>query len=165
MARGCWPSGTDIPTIPGDLFAKLQTNFYADPVDAVFKALGVGSYWGILEVSTNRGERHELPPSFLQFHGAGAYTDPMPDCSYTSDDLSSTVGCEKGCRRPPAGTGFRILQRICAMATDREAPFRNQKYLNLEVFKRNGLGVKTPCGLCCGRMAPSTSIPRQNPGK
>ena len=31
----------DIPTIPGELFAKFQTSFYADPVDAVFKALGV----------------------------------------------------------------------------------------------------------------------------
>ena len=32
----------DIPTIPGELFAKFQTGFYADPIDAVFKALGVG---------------------------------------------------------------------------------------------------------------------------
>jgi len=31
----------DIPSIPGELFAKFQTAFYADPVDAVFKALGV----------------------------------------------------------------------------------------------------------------------------
>ena len=31
----------DIPTIPGELFAKFQTTFYADPTDAVFKALGV----------------------------------------------------------------------------------------------------------------------------
>jgi len=31
----------DIPTIPGELFAKFQTSFYADPVDAVFKSLGV----------------------------------------------------------------------------------------------------------------------------
>ncbi|MCC5872982.1 MAG: ATP-dependent Lon protease, partial [Gammaproteobacteria bacterium] len=31
----------DIPTIPGELFAKFQTGFYADPKDAVFKALGV----------------------------------------------------------------------------------------------------------------------------
>jgi ATP-dependent Lon protease len=31
----------DIPTIPGELFAKFQTSFYADPLDAVFKALGV----------------------------------------------------------------------------------------------------------------------------
>jgi ATP-dependent Lon protease len=31
----------DIPTIPGELFAKFQTSFYADPVDAVFKTLGV----------------------------------------------------------------------------------------------------------------------------
>lgn len=31
----------DIPTIPGELFAKFQTGFYSDPVDAVFKALGV----------------------------------------------------------------------------------------------------------------------------
>ena len=31
----------DIPVIPGELFAKFQTGFYADPVDAVFKALGV----------------------------------------------------------------------------------------------------------------------------
>ena len=34
-------SVADIPTIPGELFAKFQTNFYADPTDAVFKALGV----------------------------------------------------------------------------------------------------------------------------
>ena len=32
---------SDIPTIPGELFAKFQTGFYADPRDAVFKALGV----------------------------------------------------------------------------------------------------------------------------
>lgn len=31
----------DIPTIPGELFAKFQTSFYSDPVNAVFKALGV----------------------------------------------------------------------------------------------------------------------------
>ena len=31
----------DIASIPGELFAKFQTSFYADPVDAVFKALGV----------------------------------------------------------------------------------------------------------------------------
>ena len=31
----------DLPTIPGELFAKFQTAFYADAVDAVFKALGV----------------------------------------------------------------------------------------------------------------------------
>jgi ATP-dependent Lon protease len=31
----------DIPTIPGELFARFQTSFYADPLDAVFKALGV----------------------------------------------------------------------------------------------------------------------------
>jgi len=30
-----------INTVPGELFAKFQTNFYSDPVDAVFKALGV----------------------------------------------------------------------------------------------------------------------------
>ena len=30
----------DIPTIPGELFAKFQTGFYSDPRDAVFKALG-----------------------------------------------------------------------------------------------------------------------------
>lgn len=31
----------DIPTIPGELFAKFQTSFYSDPTDAVFKSLGV----------------------------------------------------------------------------------------------------------------------------
>jgi ATP-dependent Lon protease len=31
----------DIPSVPGELFAKFQTSFYADPKDAVFKALGV----------------------------------------------------------------------------------------------------------------------------
>jgi ATP-dependent Lon protease len=32
----------DIPSVAGELFAKFQTSFYADPVDAVFKALRVG---------------------------------------------------------------------------------------------------------------------------
>ena len=32
----------DIPTIPGELFAKFQTSFYSDPQDAAFKSLGVG---------------------------------------------------------------------------------------------------------------------------
>ncbi len=31
----------DITTVPGELFAKFQTSFYAAPADAVFKALGV----------------------------------------------------------------------------------------------------------------------------
>jgi ATP-dependent Lon protease len=34
-------SAMDIPSIPAELFTKFQTSFYADPVDAVFKALGV----------------------------------------------------------------------------------------------------------------------------
>jgi ATP-dependent Lon protease len=34
-------SVTDIPTIPGELFAKFQTSFYADPTNAVFKAFGI----------------------------------------------------------------------------------------------------------------------------
>lgn len=31
----------DIPSVPGELFAKFQTSFYSDPVDATFKALGL----------------------------------------------------------------------------------------------------------------------------
>lgn len=34
-------SATDIPAVPAELFAKFQISFYSDPVDAVFKALGV----------------------------------------------------------------------------------------------------------------------------
>lgn len=34
-------SAVDIPTVPAELFTKFQSSFYADPVDAVFKALGV----------------------------------------------------------------------------------------------------------------------------
>jgi len=34
-------SVSDIASVPGELFAKFQTSFYSDPVDAVFKALGV----------------------------------------------------------------------------------------------------------------------------
>ncbi|OZY84520.1 peptidase [Cellvibrio mixtus] len=34
-------SAMDLPTIPAELFTKFQTSFYADPVDAVFKGLGV----------------------------------------------------------------------------------------------------------------------------
>ena len=30
-----------IQTVPGELFAKFQTSFYSDPVDAIYKALGV----------------------------------------------------------------------------------------------------------------------------
>lgn len=33
-------SVSDIPTIPGELFAKFQTSFYSDPKDAAFKSLG-----------------------------------------------------------------------------------------------------------------------------
>jgi ATP-dependent Lon protease len=32
---------SDIPTIPGELFAKFQTSFYSDPSDVALKALGV----------------------------------------------------------------------------------------------------------------------------
>ena len=31
----------DIPTAPGELFAKFQTSFDSDPADAVFRALWV----------------------------------------------------------------------------------------------------------------------------
>ncbi len=31
----------DIPAVPAELFSKYQVSFYSDPVDAVFKALGV----------------------------------------------------------------------------------------------------------------------------
>ncbi|MGI2029385.1 protease Lon-related BREX system protein BrxL [Endozoicomonas acroporae] len=34
-------NAADIATIPPELFTKFQSSFYADPVDAVFKALGV----------------------------------------------------------------------------------------------------------------------------
>lgn len=34
-------NAADIPNIPTELFTKFQTSFYADPVDAVFKVLGV----------------------------------------------------------------------------------------------------------------------------
>ena len=34
-------SVTAIPNVSGELFAKFQTGFYSEPVDAVFKALGV----------------------------------------------------------------------------------------------------------------------------
>jgi ATP-dependent Lon protease len=34
-------SVSDIATVPGELFAKFQIGFYADPTDCVFKALGV----------------------------------------------------------------------------------------------------------------------------
>ena len=34
-------SAKDLPNIPAELFTKFQTAFYADPVDAVMKALGV----------------------------------------------------------------------------------------------------------------------------
>jgi ATP-dependent Lon protease len=34
-------NATDIATVPPELFTKFQTSFYSDPVDAVFKAVGI----------------------------------------------------------------------------------------------------------------------------
>lgn len=34
-------SATDIPSVPAETFTKFQVSFYSDPVDAVYKALGV----------------------------------------------------------------------------------------------------------------------------
>ncbi len=34
-------SAMDIPAVPAELFTKFQVSFYSDPVDAVYKALGV----------------------------------------------------------------------------------------------------------------------------
>jgi predicted ATP-dependent Lon-type protease len=34
-------SASDIPAIPGELFAKFQTSFYSDARDAAFKSPGV----------------------------------------------------------------------------------------------------------------------------
>jgi ATP-dependent Lon protease len=34
-------SASDIPSVPGETFTKFQVSFYSDPVDAVYKALGV----------------------------------------------------------------------------------------------------------------------------
>ncbi|MFT4790359.1 MAG: ATP-dependent Lon protease [Paraglaciecola sp.] len=34
-------SASDIPTVPAETFTKFQVSFYSDPVDAVYKALGV----------------------------------------------------------------------------------------------------------------------------
>ena len=43
-------SAADIPSIPPELFTKFQSSFYADPVDAVFKALGVDWFIGLVIV-------------------------------------------------------------------------------------------------------------------
>ena len=34
-------SAADIPTVPAETFTKFQVSFFSDPVDAVYKALGV----------------------------------------------------------------------------------------------------------------------------
>jgi ATP-dependent Lon protease len=34
-------SAVDIVSVPPELFAKFQTSFYTDPIDAVFKALAI----------------------------------------------------------------------------------------------------------------------------
>lgn len=34
-------SASDIPTVPSETFTKFQVSFYSDPIDAVYKALGV----------------------------------------------------------------------------------------------------------------------------
>jgi ATP-dependent Lon protease len=34
-------SASDIPTVPAEIFSKFQISFFSDPVDAVYKALGV----------------------------------------------------------------------------------------------------------------------------
>lgn len=34
-------NAADIATVPPELFTKFQTAFYSDPIDAVYKALGI----------------------------------------------------------------------------------------------------------------------------
>ena len=34
-------SASDIPTVPAEIFSKFQISFFADPIDAIYKALGV----------------------------------------------------------------------------------------------------------------------------
>ena len=53
-------SVTDIPTAPGELFAKFLTSFYADPVDALFKTLWIESFRWRIAIAI---ERRALKPS------------------------------------------------------------------------------------------------------
>jgi predicted ATP-dependent Lon-type protease len=39
LATGCV---ADIPSVSGELFSEFQVSFHPDPVDAVFRGLGVG---------------------------------------------------------------------------------------------------------------------------
>jgi ATP-dependent Lon protease len=34
-------SASDITTVPSETFTKFQVSFYSDPIDAVYKAIGV----------------------------------------------------------------------------------------------------------------------------
>ena len=54
----------DIQSVPGELFAKFQTSFYADPVDAVYKALGVD--WEIGRITDNAYTNQILAEWFKQ---------------------------------------------------------------------------------------------------
>ncbi|MGE0758256.1 MAG: S16 family serine protease [Pirellulaceae bacterium] len=52
----------DIPTIPGELFAKFQTSFYADPRDAAFSVLFVACPQdGCLELVAKGGRAVQYP--------------------------------------------------------------------------------------------------------
>jgi len=59
----------DIPTTPGELFAKFQTGFDADAGDAVFRALGVSC---LLD-----GRLNTTPRNADQWTRLGAGADPQ----------------------------------------------------------------------------------------
>lgn len=70
----------DIPTIPGELFAKFQTGFYADATDAVFKALGGGMTKVLVPVRFK--VTTFTPDKFIPLHLFGGEAFHMRPCHF-----------------------------------------------------------------------------------
>ncbi|EGV20157.1 hypothetical protein [Thiocapsa marina] len=56
-------------SIPGELFAEFQTSFYADPVEAVFKALRMGYRVGVRD-TVRHNRRQSDAYAVRQIHAA-----------------------------------------------------------------------------------------------
>jgi hypothetical protein len=74
-------SVTDIPTVPGELFAKFQTSFYSDPVDAVFQ----GDWGGVARYLAST-------PRIRSTKVKGVVPSRMPNSRRMNSSMSKDAG-------------------------------------------------------------------------
>ena len=96
-------SVTDIPTVRGELFAKFQTSFYSDPIDAVFKA-----FWELNNLIGNSNIERSIEKK-VGLNGDYSYRQNWPNidfkhpmyCARFAYDLSVDSGYYFGATSQP----------------------------------------------------------------